>query len=180
MDSCEWTCKKEGMRQGPALLHMIKAHQIQPKWENHLINQFSWFIGQSWRKCMVWFPGRCGWKESGFWRSPWEDLSEQIHLREPVWVDLCERTCLSKSMWAKGPVWADPCERTGLSEQPPLSLVLDTFPSQPVIYVDVITFLETKAKMQRPLNPDFWYIPLSLWIVLMNILGTILRCLMYK
>merc|ERR1712013_144 len=31
MDPCEWTCRKEGMRQGPALLHMIKAHQIQPK-----------------------------------------------------------------------------------------------------------------------------------------------------
>lgn len=27
---CEWTCGKEGMRQGPAVLHLLKVHKIQP------------------------------------------------------------------------------------------------------------------------------------------------------
>ena len=46
MDPCEWTCKKEGMRQGPALLHMIKAHQIQPKWvDEKLIGIKLFYLG---------------------------------------------------------------------------------------------------------------------------------------
>ena len=27
---CTWTCGKEGMRQGPAVLHLLKVHRIQP------------------------------------------------------------------------------------------------------------------------------------------------------
>ena len=27
---CEWTCGKEGMRKGPAVLHLLKIHKIQP------------------------------------------------------------------------------------------------------------------------------------------------------
>ena len=27
---CNWTCGKEGMRQGPAVLHLLRVHKIQP------------------------------------------------------------------------------------------------------------------------------------------------------
>ena len=27
---CSWTCGKDGMRQGPAVLHLLKVHKIQP------------------------------------------------------------------------------------------------------------------------------------------------------
>ena len=30
ISGCNWTCGKDGMRQGPAVLHLLKIHKIQP------------------------------------------------------------------------------------------------------------------------------------------------------
>jgi len=30
LNDCTWTCGKEGMRQGPAVLHLLRVHKIQP------------------------------------------------------------------------------------------------------------------------------------------------------
>jgi len=30
MPDCHWTCTREGMRQGPAVLHLLRIHKIQP------------------------------------------------------------------------------------------------------------------------------------------------------
>ena len=30
LNGCTWTCGKEGMRQGPAVLHLLRVHKIQP------------------------------------------------------------------------------------------------------------------------------------------------------
>ena len=27
---CDWTCDREGMNQGPAVLHLLRKHKIQP------------------------------------------------------------------------------------------------------------------------------------------------------